>query len=140
LKDLKFIQGLLKELDANIEKWDSEKVLDKANDIFDAFHKRFALEDISMRYIIPTPEMKVELMRFLKIRRKFREDLESLLMMNVDEPDFRTGMNELLAHVTSHLVYLTTNFEPRFFDKIIPEQMSAMSGNLEKRLRIMSFR
>ncbi len=137
--DLNFIDGLVSELEANIAKWPSEKVLDRSSEMFDAFYRRFALEDFLLRHIKPSAEMQAPLKKFLGIRGEFRANLENILMLHVDEPDFLTEIGRVHKAVTKHMSYLKEDFDPNFFDKVAPEQMAKMSADLEKKLKVLSF-
>ena len=73
--DLNFIDGLVSELEANINKWPSEKLMDRSKEMFDAFYRRFALEDFLLKHIKPSAEMQAPLKKFLDIRGEFRANL-----------------------------------------------------------------
>jgi hypothetical protein len=139
LEDLEFIDGLVKELRNHITKWSSDKVLEKSGDMFDAFYKRFRLEDFLLRHVRPSKDMELSLKKFLKVRNEFRENLESILMLHVDEPDFLMEIGKLHEAVLTHITYLKIDFDPNFFDKISAEQLSSMSLDLEKRIKMQSF-
>jgi hypothetical protein len=138
-EDLKFIDDLVIELNANISKWDSDKVLEKAGDMFDAFHKRFALEDFILRRVKRSVDMQKNMKTFLKIRGSFRENLENILMLHVDEPDFKTEIGKVHDEVAKHVVYLKTEFEPNFMDQISSDDMAHLSADLGKKIRVLSF-
>ncbi len=138
-EDLKFIKSLIRELHQNITEWSTDKVLDKTDAMFHAFHKRFALEDFIFGQVKPTGVMKNSLEQFLKIRRTFQEKLEKILLLNVDEPDFLKNIGEMLKVISNHMLYLKTDFEPNFIDRVSVDQMARISANLEKEIRLLSF-
>ena len=137
--DLEFIEALVAELNSNITKWPSDKVLERVNDMIHAFNKRFAFEDLLFCHIKTTTSMQKELKYFLAIRTSFRQSLERILMLDVDEPDFRAEIALLLEAVSKQLKYLRAEFDPRFTDQIAPEAMSELSGFLERKLRLIAF-
>lgn len=137
--DLKFIDDLVTALSAHITKWDSDKVLQKAGDMFDAFHKRFALEDFILRRVKRTAAMQANMQKFLKVRRDFRETLENILMLHVDEPDFKTAIGKVHEAVVKHVNYLKTEFEPNFMDQITSEDMEGLSTDLKSKIQVLTF-
>jgi len=137
--DLRFIDNLVGELQDNITTWPSEKVLEKSGEMFDAFYKRFGLEDFLLRHVKPSPEMMPTLKKFLQVRNHFRENLENILMLHVDEPDFLVEMGHIHKAIIKHMVYLKTEFDPNFFDQISSEQMAKLSADLEKKIMLLSF-
>lgn len=138
-EDIEFIERLLTELDTNIEVWSSDKVLEKTSDIFHAFDNRFALEDFVLRHVKPVGGMKQSLEIFLTRRRDFRATLENVLMLHVDEPEFAKEIKHVLEAVSKHMVYIKTEFDPNFVDKITPEQMAIISTDLGKKVRLLNF-
>jgi len=102
---LKLIDGLVGDLQDNITTWPSDKVLEKSGEMFDAFYRRFGLEDFILRHVKITSEMLPPLKNFLKVRIHFRENLENILMLHVDEPDFLDEM----GHVYKAIVPSKTN-------------------------------
>jgi hypothetical protein len=139
MENLNFIDGLVQELEKNTKRWSSDKVLEKSGDMIEAFHKRFSLEDFLLRHVSPSKEMQIALSGFLKLRNKFRENLEDILMLHVDEPDFLTEISKVQKAVVAHLEYLKNDFDPNFFDKIPANELASMSIELEKRIKVLSF-
>jgi hypothetical protein len=137
--DLNFIDGLVSELEANINKWPSEKVMDRSKEMFDAFYRRFALEDFLLKHIKPSAEMQAPLKKFLDIRGEFRANLENILMLHIDEPEFLVEIGRVHKAVIKHMSYLKEEFDPNFLNKVAPEQMAQMSADLEKKLKVLSF-
>ena len=74
--------------------------------------------------------MRKELKHFLEIQTGYRESLERILMLNVDEPAFRSEISLLLAAVSKLLIYLRAEFDPRFIE---------LSGLLERKLQRQNF-
>jgi len=138
-EDLEYIDDLVQELRDHVTKWSTDKVLEKSGDMFDAFYKRFRLEDFILRHARPSKDMEIPLKRFLKVRNQFREHLDNILMLHVDEPDFLREIRKVHEAVLKHIAYLKTDFDPNFFDKISAAQLSEMSVALEKRIKILSF-
>ena len=138
-EDLNFIDGLVQDLQKNTTKWSTDKVLQKSGEMFEAFYRRFGLEDFLLRHVSPSEDMAISLKRFLKIRNQFRENLELILMLHVDEPDFLAEICNVHKAVTLHIAYLKSDFDPTFFDKISPIQLGHMSADLEKRIKVLSF-
>ena len=138
-EDLEYIDDLVQELRDHVTKWSTDKVLEKSGDMLDAFYKRFRLEDFVLRHAHPSKDMEISLKRFLKVRNQFREHLENILMLHVDEPDFLREIRKVHEAVIKHIAYLKSDFDPNFFDKISATQLSEMSVALEKRIKILSF-
>jgi hypothetical protein len=113
--------------------------LEKANDMMHAFNKRFAFEDLLFCHIKTTASMQKELKEFLTIRTGFRQRLEKILMLNVDEPDFRSEISILLDAVTKQINYLCAEFDPQFIDQIPAKAMTELSVLLEEKLRLIAF-
>jgi hypothetical protein len=137
--DLKYIENLVGDLYNNITIWPSEKVLEKTSAMFGAFHKRFALEDFLLIHVKQTVAMQETVKGFLQKRTNFRENLENMLMLHVDEPDFRAAIGKVREAVSKHLLYLKEEFDPAFVDRISQSDMAGMSTDLEEKLRIQSF-
>jgi hypothetical protein len=123
-EDLKFIENLVNELDDNIAKWSSEKVFDKTNVMFVAFHNRFAVEDFLIRHARPTAEMQVVLKDFLRARSKFRDHLETILILQIADPGFRTAFGKIRQAASKHLDYVKTVFEPNFVDQVLVDEVA----------------
>jgi hypothetical protein len=138
-EDLEFTGSLVSELQQNIKEWSIEKIIDRIDVMFHAFHKRFALEDFIFNHVKPTGVMKNSLEQFLKIRRAFRKRLENILLLNIDEPDFRNEIAQLLKAMSSHMIYLTTEFEPDFIKQVSADQMALMSATLKSEIHLLSF-
>jgi len=138
-EDLECIEDLLKELHDNIREWSDVKLLQKASIMFDAFHRRFALEDFLLRHVQPTEEMRAALKEFVKVRRAFREDLESLLLLHAEDPDFRAEIGKLLERVSKHMVYIKAEFDRNFLDRILTTQLANLSSDLESKVGAQSF-
>ncbi len=116
--DLKLIDGLVGELQDNITTWPSDKVLEKSGEMFDAFYRRFGLEDFILRHVKITSEMLPPLKNFLKVRIHFRENLENILMLHVDEPDFLAEMGHVYkAIVPSKTSESMIETESKFSDR-----------------------
>ncbi len=126
-EELTFLQNLVTELDDNITIWFPDTILDKTDVMFAAFNNRFAIEDFLIRHAKPTAKMKVALKKFLKIRMKFREDLETFLIVGVEDPNLHTAVGILRLAVSKHIEYLKKEFEPNFVDRISSDQMTIMS-------------
>jgi len=137
--DLKFIDGLVRELEENTTTWSTDKVLEKSGEMFDAFYRRFGLEDFLLKHVKPTAEMLPSLKKFLKVRNHFRETLENILMLHVDEPDFLTEIRHIHKSIVKHMIYLKTEFDPSFFDQLSSDQMAKLSADLEKKIMVLSF-
>ncbi|MBK7748554.1 MAG: hypothetical protein IPI39_14990 [Candidatus Obscuribacter sp.] len=136
-QDIQLIDDLVKRLQDHITKWDSDKVIEQAELIFDAFSKRFAIEDFLLR-LKTNRDMQDALVKFLKIRREFREKLETLLTLHVDEPDFHGQVIMLHQALLKHMAYLKAEFEPRFVDQVSAAQMATMASDLEQRALALS--
>ncbi|CAN5574560.1 hypothetical protein BH11CYA1_BH11CYA1_20860 [soil metagenome] len=137
--DLRFIDNLLDVLNLHINEWDSDKVLEKADDVFTAFKRRFGLEDFLIRRIKPTVSMQVTLKEFLKKRQEFRNELDNILLLHVDEPDFKTATKHLSHTISKHVTYLKNVFEPSFINKIPEEQMASISSDFYRKVLNLSF-
>ncbi|MBL0188021.1 MAG: hypothetical protein IPP97_20015 [Candidatus Obscuribacter sp.] len=137
-QDIQLIDDLVKRLQDHITKWDSDKVIEQAELIFDAFSKRFAIEDFLLLRLKTNRDMQDALVKFLKIRREFREKLESLLTLHVDEPDFHGQVIMLHQALLKHMAYLKAEFEPRFVDQVSAAQMATMANDLEQRALALS--
>ncbi len=137
--DLRFIEGLVADLNSNITKWPSDKVLEKTNDMMHAFNKRFAFEDLLFCHIKTTASMQKELKLFLANRTGFRQSLEKILMLDVDEPDFRSEIAILLDVILKQIKYLCAEFDPRFIHQISAKTMAELSSLLEEKLRFIAF-
>ena len=126
-EDLKFLQNLVTELDDNIAIWFPDKILDKTDVMFAAFNNRFAIEDFVIRHAKPTAKMQVALKKFLRMRMKFREALETFLIVGVEGPNLHIAVGILRLAVSKYIEYLKEEFEPNFIDRISSEQMTTMS-------------
>ena len=133
-KDLQFIDSIVHELSENITRWDTDKVFEKAKEMFDAFSRRFALEDCLLCQIVPNVDIRPGIKTFLKRRLEFREKLEDILNLHVDEPDFREAISSVLESVHKHMKYREEEFYPQVINRLSAADLERMSQVLEKKL------
>jgi hypothetical protein len=133
-RDFQLLQKRVEDVRKSYQHQDPAKTMTQATEMFDAFSRRFALEDFLFSKIRPTGEMQPVIEKFLKRRRKVRESLEDLLMLHVSEPDFMKGIKELLDDSQAHLDFLHSEFHPGVIDKLPEEEMQNMANALEDRL------
>ncbi len=134
-KDLHHLESGVKDLSANITHWDSDKVFEKAKEMFDAFSRRFALEDYLLCKITPNAQLCPGIEKFLKRRRDLREVLENILTLHADEPDFRKEISHVIAMVEKHIKYRESEFYPHVIDRLPASDLERMEKALDERLQ-----
>lgn len=95
------------------------------------FWRRFALEDFILCKLKLKADLKPAIERFLKKRREFREILEDILNLHVDEPDFRNEIGNLLDKVRKHMSYRENEFYPQVINPLSESDAKGISEALE---------
>jgi len=133
-EDLQVIKDQIEEFMAEHGTWSPLKCMDKASELFHAFKRHFDLEDFTLRLFKPTPEMRTALQQFLKERLEFRADLERILMLHIDEPEFLQEIGELLQRTQVYIQKLETKYKPAVFYRISPAELERINAELLKRI------
>lgn len=133
-KDLHHLENVVKELAENVTRWDSDKVFEKAKEMFDAFSRRFSLEDFLLHQITVTTQLRPGIRKFLKRRRELRAILEDVLLLHVDEPDFRKDLGQVTEFVQKHIKYREEEFYPEVINRLPEADRACLAKSLEKRL------
>ena len=133
-KDLHHLESTVKELSANISSWDTDKVFQKAREMFDAFSRRFSLEDYLLCKIKPNKELCPGIEKFLKRRRELRTALENILLLHADEPDFRKEIQHIFEIVERHIKYRESEFYPHVINRLPAADLERMTKALEERV------
>jgi hypothetical protein len=114
--------------------------MQRASEMFEAFSRRFSLEDFLLSKIEGRKSSTDVLKTFLSRRRKVRDRLEDMLMLHVSEPDFLNEIRGILNECELHVQFLRDNFYPEFVDKLTPDQEQYVATALEDRLHQISFK
>ena len=133
-KDLQFIKDVVQELSDNITTWDTDKVFEKAKEMFDLFSCRFSLEDSLLCQMTCSTDVKLGIKNFLKRRREFRERLEDILELHADDPEFRKAISSVLETVRKHMKYREEEFYPQVIDRLPATDLERMSQALKKKI------
>lgn len=134
-KDLHHLERMIKELLDNITRWDSDRDFEKAKELFDAFSRRFNLEDYLLCKITPNISLRPGMEKFLKRRREIRAILENILLLHADEPDFRKEVSHVLEFVQKHIKYRENEFYPEVINRLSEADRDRMTKALESRLQ-----
>jgi hypothetical protein len=135
-KDLHHLESGVKDLSANITHWDTDKVFQKAKEMFDAFSHRFHLEDYLLCKITPNAQLCPGIEKFLKRRMELRAVLEDILTLHADEPDFREEIGLVIAMVERHIRYREIEFYPQVIDRLPAADLERMEKALAERVQV----
>jgi hypothetical protein len=133
-EDLQLIKSEIEEFMANYRKWSPVKCMEKASELFHTLKRHFDLEDFTMGLFKPTPEMRAALQQFLKERLEFRANLENILMLHIDEPDFVKEIGLLLQRTKEYIEKLETKYKPAIFYRISAPELEHINAELLKRI------
>ena len=134
-KDLHHLESGVKDLSTNITHWDTDKVFQKAKEMFDAFSRRFQLEDYLLCKITPNAQLCPGIEKFLKRRRELRAVLENILTLHADEPEFRKEISDVIAMIEKHIRYREIEFYPQVIDHLPAADLTRMEKALEARVQ-----
>ncbi len=113
--------------------------MSQATEMFDAFERRFALEDFLNSKVHETPTMKAAIAKLLIRRQKIRELLEDMLMLHVSEPDFKKSIKVVMTELGEFLKFVKNEFSSEFISKISEGDLKNMSHALEDRIHAIAF-
>jgi hypothetical protein len=113
--------------------------LERSKAMFEAFRRRFGLEDFILSKFEPTSEMSVIIRRMLKKRGEVRERLEDMLMLHVNESDFKEQIQTLIKLLEEHLSFLRVEFLPEVMMKLPTPSIQNVNHALEDRFHNTSF-
>jgi hypothetical protein len=133
-RDFELLQKRVNDVASAYDHQEPGATMSKATAMFDAFTRRFIVEDFLFTKFIPTAEMKPIIEHMLLRRRKVRDKLEDMLMLHVSEPAFMQDLQDLIRMAEEHLLFLKESFDPNVIDKIDESSMNNMSNALEDRL------
>ena len=133
-EDLQVIKDEIEEFMEAHGTWSPLKCMDKASELFHAFKRHFDLEDFTLSLFKPTPEMRTALQQYLKERLEFRSDLERILMLHIDEPEFLQEIGKLLQRTQAFIQKLETKYKPTVFYRISEPELQRINAELLKRV------
>ncbi len=133
-RDLELLKKRIHDVSSAYEAQDAGLTMTRSKEMFDAFSKRFSLEDFLLSKFTPSEAMRPHLKAFLDKRRSLRERLEDMLMMHVSEPDYIKEVQKLIHAADEHVKFLESTFHPEVIDKISKDDLANMNHALEDRL------
>lgn len=139
-RDFELLEKHVADVAKAYEHRDPGVTMQRASEMFEAFSRRFSLEDFLLSKIEGRQSNGEVLKTFLARRRKVRERLEDMLMLHVSEPDFLAEIHRILKECELHMQFLRDNFYPEFLDKLTPDEWQYMATALEDRLHQISFK
>lgn len=138
-RDFQLLEKRVADVAKAYEHQDPGKTMEKSTEMFDAFNRRFSLEDFLLGKIAVKPSMESSRKTFLTKRREVRERLEDMLMLHVSEPDFFKEIQKILKECEQHLEFLRSIFYPQFLDQLSEEEWSYLATALEDRSHQTAF-
>jgi hypothetical protein len=113
--------------------------MERSKAMFEAFRRRFGLEDFILSKFEPTSEMRLIIRRMLEKRAALRERLEDMLMLHVNESEFKAQIQMLLRILEEHLNFLQVEFLPEVMMKLPTPAIQNVNHALEDRFHNTSF-
>jgi hypothetical protein len=139
-RDFELLEKHVSDVAKAYQHQDPGVTMQRASEMFEAFSRRFSLEDFLLSKIEGRKSSTDVLKTFLSRRRKVRDRLEDMLMLHVSEPDFLNEIRGILNECELHVQFLRDNFYPEFVDKLTPDQEQYVATALEDRLHQISFK
>ncbi len=133
-RDLELLRKRVVDVSSAYDQRDPEFTMRKAKVMFEAFTRRFDIEDFLFSKLTPAPEMVASIGLYLKKRSGLRNRLEDMLMLHVSEPEFMRQLQLLAATSQEHLQYSEQEFLPNFIGSLSESENSNLSNALEDRL------
>jgi hypothetical protein len=138
-RDLELLTKRVNDVAAAYENHATPLTLDRSKAMFEAFRRRFGLEDFILSKLEPTVEMNSIIRRMLKKRAELRERLEDMLMLHVNESDFKEQIQTLIKILEEHLNFLRAEFLPEVMMKLPMPSIQNVNHALEDRFHNTSF-
>jgi hypothetical protein len=138
-RDFSLLQKRVNDARKAYEQQDPSRTMTQAGEMFDAFGRRFALEDFLLNKVHQTCLMKQTLEKFLSRRAHIHELLEDMLMLHVSEPDFMRSLKRLISESEEYLQFLHHEFKSHVLDQITEADRKNISHALEDRLHKVAF-
>jgi hypothetical protein len=138
-RDLELLRKRVNDVAAAYANHATALTLEKSKAMFEAFRRRFGLEDFIFSKFEPTAEMSLIIKRMLAKRRELRERLEDMLMLHVNEADFSEELQALVKLLEEHLNFLTVEFLPEVMMKLPKPAVQNLNHALEDRFHNTSF-
>ncbi len=133
-RDFELLRKRVHDVSNSYQQQNPGLTMERSSEMFEAFSRRFSIEDFLFSKFKPTPEMKPIIEKMLAKRRVVREKLEDMLMLHVSEPDYMREIQKLVKMAEEHLDFLTKEFHPNVIEKIDEDTAKNMSNALEDRL------
>jgi len=133
-RDFDLLKKRIDDVRKAYEQQDPSRTMSQTTEMFDAFHRRFVLEDFLLGKVKhQTASMKPAIEKFFIQRRRIQDILEEMLMLHVSEPDFMRVLRRAGSAAGEYLRFLANEFYPQFIDQISEDDRNNMSHALEDR-------
>jgi hypothetical protein len=138
-RDLELLTKRVNDVSMAYEHHATPLTLERSKAMFEAFGRRFGLEDFVLSKLEPTSEMNLIIRRMLKKRGELRERLEDMLMLHVNESEFKEQIQMLIKLLEEHLNFLRVEFLPEVMMKLPKPVIQNVNHALEDRFHNTSF-
>jgi len=138
-RDLELLRKRVNDVAAAYKHHATALTLEKSKVMFEAFRRRFGLEDFIFSRFEPTADMSLIIRGMLRKREELRERLEDMLMLHVNEPDFSEDVQTLIKLLEEHLNFLRVKFLPEVMMKLPEPTIQYVNHALEDRFHNTSF-
>jgi hypothetical protein len=133
-RDFELLRKRIADVSSAYDHQDPEVTMVKAKAMFDAFYRRFEIEDFLFSKLPPTHETRVLIKTYLKKRLQLSNQLDDMLMLHVSEPDFMTHVRALIIMSKEHQEYSEQEFLPNVIKHLSVSESNNLSNALEDRL------
>jgi endonuclease/exonuclease/phosphatase family metal-dependent hydrolase len=138
-RDLELLTKRVNDVAVSYVNHEAPLTMERSKAMFEAFRRRFGLEDFILSKFEPTSEMRLIIRRMLEKRGALRERLEDMLMLHVNESEFKAQIQTLLRLLEEHLNFLQVEFLPEVMMKLPTPAIQNVNHALEDRFHNTSF-
>lgn len=131
-RDSAIIAERLKETAANYSEWHFDRVFESTKKSLESIKQHFNKEKLLVNNLKDQDKAKELVDKFTNQEKSINSEIESIVMLHVDEPGFEQELETISAKFEDHRNFCDKEFYPRLEGMLTPEDMKKIDQQLEQ--------
>lgn len=132
-EDLEHIQGMLNETIANLSEWPQDRIFEQTKKALASLDEHFNKQKIISNNLADSENLDAARNEFVAQIKAIKQDIDSLIMIHVDEPGFAQVLQSMGSKVDRFLEFCKESFYPALLDNAPEADMKNIQTQLEEK-------